>query len=83
MTDAKTKNISVAVRILLVLGWTGLCALIWFAWIAGIAQSPDLQGPDNDVAIGMAACMVTGCTGGIWFAGLLTALVIYMLVRRS
>lgn len=83
MTDTDTKTISAAARWLIVLGWTGLCAFIWFAWIAGIAQSSDLQGPDNDVAIGMAACMVTGCTGGIWFAGLLTALVIYMLVRRS
>ena len=76
------KNTSWGVRLALVCGWTGLCAFIWFMWIGSMASQPDMAEPGNETALGLAACMATGCTGGIWFFGLVAALVVYGLIRR-
>mgnify|MGYP007046948837 CR=1 FL=1 len=83
MTDNdKARDASWGLRILLVLGWTGLCAFVAILWVGGMATTPAAQDPDAAAALGMASCIAVGCSGGVWFLGLIAGLVIYGLVRR-
>jgi hypothetical protein len=80
--DGATRNASWGLRILAVGGWTALCVFAWFLWVGHMAVSPDLVGPGSETALGMAACLATGCIGGGWLMGLSVALVLYSLLRR-
>lgn len=81
--EAKIKNASWAMRLLMVGGWTAACGAVWLLWVGGIVDTAESQGPDADTAIGVASCLATGCVGSVWFGVLLVALVVYGLVRRG
>lgn len=81
MDEKNIKNMSWVTRLALVGGWTAACAMIWFLWLGSMASSAEAQGMD-ETAVGLGACMVTGCVGSVWFGVLLVALVVYALVRR-
>ena len=82
MTSDKARKSSQLFRVLLVLGWTALCGVIWFVWIGVTASTDTMQSEGSETALGCAACMVTGCTGGTWFLGLVVFLVVWLIVRR-
>ncbi len=78
--ETKIKNVSWVARIAGVLAWTAAWGLLFVFWVASMAQNPELAA--NDASLGMATCMAAGCTGGLWFMGLLVFAVIYAVIRR-
>lgn len=86
MTTDKAKGTNQLLRVLAVLGWTGLCGVGWLLWIGGMTTIPlageGLSTRGSETALGCASCMVTGCVGGVWFFGLVVFLVVLLIVRR-
>jgi hypothetical protein len=78
------RNASWLLRIVGVLGWTGLCIASWFWWMHAMTSSPELNDGSEaaDIAQGCACLVATGTCGTAWFGVLVVALVLYGLLRR-
>lgn len=66
--------------------WTAMCGFVWFFLLMSMASAgrdPMLSQEQDDAALGMAACLTTGCMGGVWLMGLLAVLTIYAIFRRE
>ncbi len=85
-TKEKIASASQLFRILAVLGWTGLCGIIWIVWagsvVGGAVENPSGEATVDAIAITGGAACVTGCTGGVWFAGLVIFALFYVIIRR-
>ena len=80
----RPNNGPIIMKLLVVLGWTGLCALIWFVWFGAAVYNvnADPKIHDTDLALSAAGCVITGCTGGIWLVGLLVITLLILILRR-
>jgi hypothetical protein len=79
------KNTSWVLRIVGVLGWTGLCFATWAWWFYAMTSSPELNDGSEaaNIAQGCGCLVATGTCGTVWFGGLVIAMVLYSLLRRG
>lgn len=81
---SKSSDQHLLLKLLAILAWTGVCALVWFVWFASAVYdvNADRTIHDTDIALGAAGCVITGCTGGIWLVGLLVFTLFIVILRR-
>lgn len=72
-------------KVVIAVLWTGLCGWLWLTMVYGMALHepvPGTSAESNNMALGMAVTLTTGCVGGVWLLGCVVVLVLYALFRR-
>jgi hypothetical protein len=67
-------------RIAAIAAWTLFCAFVWLAWVVSTVGVVEAKG-GTDAELGGATLIISGCTAGGWFCGLLSIALVLVIIR--
>jgi hypothetical protein len=67
-------------RIAAIMMWTLFCACVWLVWIASTVRVVESHG-GTDSELGGAALIISGCTAGGWFCGMIAFVLVLAILR--